>query len=486
MKEKAKKLLKKNHNLKNQVLISIIFSVGFFLVALGISHYLFLPRIEINNQELLIIKVNTDYQEYGAKVSSIIKSSKSKIKIVGSVDSKKVGTYQVYYKVNGLFGENTRVREVKVIDDIKPEITLEGEVSFSLCPNAKYVEAGYLAVDNYDGDLTAEVKITEKDNDVIYYVQDSSGNSNMAARNIKREDLVKPKISLKGYSHYYLKLNNKYYEEGYTASDNCSDVSNKVTVSGTVNTSQVGTYNLTYTVQDEFNNQSSIERKVTVYNPANPNFNTVYKPGHIYLTFDDGPGNITSKVLDILKDEGIKATFFVINKGTAYDYLIRRAYDEGHTIALHSGTHDYKKIYSSISAYFDDLNNISNVVKRVTGTESKIIRFPGGSSNTVSIAYYPGIMTVLTNEVLSRGYHYFDWNVDSEDAGSAETKEHVYYNVINGLRHNQTNIVLMHDCSNNYKTLNALRDIINFGKANGYTFAPIDMETPMIRHRLNN
>ena len=95
-------------------------------------------------------------------------------------------------------------------------------------------------------------------------------------------------------------------------------------------------------------------------------------------------------------------------------------------------------------------------------------------------------MSTLSNEVLSRGYHYFDWNVDCGDAGGARTSDTVYKNVVNNLSHNKTNVVLMHDFNNNYITVNALRNIIDYGLNNGYTFASIDMETPMVTHRILN
>ena len=118
--------------------------------------------------------------------------------------------------------------------------------------------------------------------------------------------------------------------------------------------------------------------------------------------------------------------------------------------------------------------------------KSNIIRFPGGGSNTVSRNYSKGIMSILTKEVLNRGYHYFDWNVSSNDAGGAKTSEEVYNNVVKNLSKNRANVVLMHDFENNYKTLNAISDIIDYGKANGYQFLAIDMSTSMVRHSVNN
>ena len=136
---------------------------------------------------------------------------------------------------------------------------------------------------------------------------------------------------------------------------------------------------------------------------------------------------------------------------------------------------------------FYDLNIVSNRVKRLTGVESKIIRFPGGSSNTISRNYSRGIMTTLTREVLSRGYRYHDWNVDSNDAGNCAkngSSSCVYSYVVNSLSKSRCNMVLMHDIK--WYTRDALRDIIHYGKENGYTFEVITMDTPMVTQRVNN
>ena len=124
-------------------------------------------------------------------------------------------------------------------------------------------------------------------------------------------------------------------------------------------------------------------------------------------------------------------------------------------------------------------------IKKSTGYDSTIIRFPGGSSNTVS-KFNPGIMTKLTNKVLANGYRYFDWNIDSNDAGGAKNSDAVYNNVVKNLNKNRANVVLMHDFSGNNKTLNALESIINYGINNGYTFEKITTSTAMVTHNVNN
>ena len=160
-------------------------------------------------------------------------------------------------------------------------------------------------------------------------------------------------------------------------------------------------------------------------------------------------------------------------------------HDEGHTVALHTATHNYATVYASVDSYFNDLITVQNRVKNITGQTSYIIRFPGGSSNTVSRNYSQGIMSTLTSEVVRRGYRYYDWNVSSGDAaGGSPSSEQIKNNVINSLRKDRSNMVLMHDIK--ACTRDALRSIIRYGKENGYTFEIITMNTEMVRQRVNN
>ena len=154
---------------------------------------------------------------------------------------------------------------------------------------------------------------------------------------------------------------------------------------------------------------------------------------------------------------------------------------------MHTYSHDYSYVYSSVDNYFADLNRISNKVENIIGKKTNIIRFPGGSSNTVSRNYSIGIMTRLTGEVLNNGYRYFDWNVDADDAGGAYTDSNrIYLNVVNNLSHSKTNVVLMHDSYGHTATRDALRNVIQYGKRNGYRFASIDDTTPSVVHGVNN
>ena len=203
----------------------------------------------------------------------------------------------------------------------------------------------------------------------------------------------------------------------------------------------------------------------------------------VYLTLDDGPSKNTQAVLDILDKYNAKATFFVTCSGSLDKYA-KKIIEKGHTLGLHTCTHRYNTIYSSEENYFNDLNSISNKVEELTGYKSKYIRFPGGSSNTIS-RFNKGIMTRLTQKVTEDGYKYYDWNIDSGDAAGAD-KDGVYNNVISALKnHNySTNMVLMHDIK--VSTKNALDGIIKDALDMGYTFSNINDYTSEVHHRVNN
>jgi len=206
----------------------------------------------------------------------------------------------------------------------------------------------------------------------------------------------------------------------------------------------------------------------------------------IYLTFDDGPNRYTTtKILDILKKHDVKATFFELRPaGNDFD-LTKRVLDEGHTLAMHGYQHKYDIIYRSQKIYRENLDKLRDLFFDKFGVWCTVTRFPGGSSNTVS-RYNPGIMTKLTEKLHGWGYHYFDWNVDSEDAGGARSEKDTFRNFKNGLQKGRGNVVLMHDFTNNDKTIDALERMIRYGKKNGYTFLPIIASTDEVHHSVNN
>lgn len=206
----------------------------------------------------------------------------------------------------------------------------------------------------------------------------------------------------------------------------------------------------------------------------------------IYLTFDDGPSPRTPEVLKILRDNGVKATFFVTHISGKSSHYMKDIVAEGHTIALHSYTHDYDKIYASEEAYFADLQQISDLVYSETGVRTNLIRFPGGSSNIVS-RFNPGIMTRLTQQVTDKGYVYFDWNVVSGDANrGGATAQQIINNCRKVPKKSDAVIVLMHDSAEKRTTVEALPEVIAYYKAAGCKFATITESTPPAHQRVAN
>ena len=473
---------------KNKIRIIIII-IYIFLILFAIFCVIETPTIKLKGKEKIEVNYKEKYKEPGYTAKVLNKDITKNVKIKGKVNTNKLGTYELEYEIKEFIFKQKETRIVNVVDKEKPVITLKGEKKTNLCPNKEYEEEGYEAKDNHDGDLTEKVKVTKEKEKWTYEVRDSSKNKDQKMREFTYSDEEKPSLELQGSTQMYITVGSNYSEPGYKANDNCDgDLTEKVKVEGNVDTNTVGTYELKYTVQDSSHNVIEAKRTIIVQNRVSVSSgSSCSKAGAIYLTFDDGPANnTTAQILNVLKEEGVKATFFVTSSGP--DSLILREYQEGHAVALHTSTHDYAKVYASMDAFFNDLNTVSARVKRITGVESKIIRFPGGSSNTISRRYSKGIMSALTTEVIARGYRYHDWNVDSEDAGACASKNPtascVYNNVTSRLSKSRCNMVLMHDIKS--YTANAIRDIIKYGKNNGYTFEVIDMNTPMVTQKVNN
>ena len=457
---------------KNKLILIIGVVLIIFLLI-----YLFIPFFKLKGKREITLEVNNEYKENGYLTNAKV------LEVSNNINTSKLGTYTVLYKYKKYNKIKETIRVVNIVDKTPPELDLIGNLEINNCSKS-YQEEGYAAFDNYDGDLTQKVEKEIKDGKIIYKVKDSSNNITTKERIFSNIDKEGPVIKLKG-SSVNLKINNKYVEQGYTVTDNCDDdLTSKVEITNNININKEGTYEVIYKVKDKSGNESKEVRKVTVYTPKKCFFSVSNgKPGVIYLTFDDGPSTKnTARLLDILKEENVKATFFLIDK-TNTDYLIKRMYDEGHTIGLHTASHNYKYIYSSTTNFIKDIEKIQEKVARITGEKSSIIRFPGGSSNTVS-SFNNGIMCTLSNMVIEKGYHYFDWNVSSGDAGSKRSKKNTYRNVTNNLSKNRANVVLMHDIYDS--TVDAVKDIIKYGKDNGYTFEKITMDTEMYTHYVNN
>lgn len=202
----------------------------------------------------------------------------------------------------------------------------------------------------------------------------------------------------------------------------------------------------------------------------------------VYLTFDDGPGVYTERLLNCLRKYNVKATFFVTNQFPKYRYLLKTMAADGHAIGVHTLTHNWN-IYSSESAYMKDFNSMHSIIKAETGIDTKIFRFPGGTNNTVSRSYRRGIMTTLANKMVNDGYYYFDWNVDCYDT-SGYSASQIASTTIGQIKNRKESIVLMHDIKK--ATVDAVPTIIEYCLRNGYTFEVLDESSPAVRFRPAN
>lgn len=193
-----------------------------------------------------------------------------------------------------------------------------------------------------------------------------------------------------------------------------------------------------------------------------------------YLTFDDGPSANTYRILDALRDSGQKATFFIVGKNIpGHEDALRRMAEEGHTIAVHTYSHDYREIYASVEAFLEDFHQAYNAIYDACGVRPTLFRFPGGSVNSYNRAIYQQLIA----EMLRRGFVYHDWSVSSEDAtGKDYTPGQLAGFVMEGAAGASRPVILMHDAGGKESTAAAVPEILRRLREAGYTCAPLTGE----------
>lgn len=315
-------------------------------------------------------------------------------------------------------------------DTTPPVITLTRVPDYYVAEGQEYEEEGFSARDDRDGDLTGRVERFTSGNVICYKVADNAGNATIEYRTVpvRRESGARSGAEsddgLTGSGLQYVSgLKNK--EPGYVP-----------------------------------------EKKV------------------IYLTFDDGPGEHTERLLEILDHYKVRVTFFVTGAFPYYADLIKKEYEAGHSIGVHSYSHDFEKIYSDDKAFWKDFEEMEKVIEKQTGHRTNLMRFAGGSSNTLSASYTKGIMTLLTGEAEKKGYHYFDWNVSSGDGSSYISGQDVINNIISQVQNNDHSVVLCHDTKD--ATVNNIEYVIAWALENGYTFLPLNETSETAHHAVLN
>lgn len=412
---------------KRRIIIAAVI-VAAAAIGAAVFYYLTTPQITLRGDRVMEVTMKDGYHEPGAEAKFSFKDISKHVEINSRVNDDKVGTYTVTYHVEYLGKTADKERTVSVVDKEPPEITLLG------------------------GSETG------------------SQNSGASA----------------GQGTIEIRPGQKFTDPGASAIDDSDgDVTAQITAKGFVDIYNKGSYEIEYTVSDSYGNVGKAIRTVTVAGePLDMEKKT------IYLTFDDGPSTeVTSEILDVLKKEKVPATFFIIDYGNDQEKLalLKRALKQGCTIGIHGYSHDYSKIYSSVPAFMDNITTLQAKVKTDLGYDAFVMRFPGGSSNTVSKEYRKGIMTKLVKRVQKEGYMYNDWNVDSTDAeGNNIAVSTLVGNVMEECDPENYNVILMHDSDAKGTTAKALPKIIKWAKEEGYKFKAMKPGCPTIHHGVNN
>lgn len=446
-------------------------------VALGILYLITLPALELKDN--VKVQINSAFDAMSL-VEKVREGEKKDIKVdLKDFDVTKIGEYVIEFTHKKEVFEV----EVAVVDEKAPTFkVLKGETDAGIDVNPATLVEGV----KDDTETTVAFKKKYKFNkegeiNVIIVVSDAHGNETEKETTITVYPKDEEAPVIKGDAKFSINVGS-----GFDPMQNMSVTDNQTknvvlkVVSNNVDTSKAGKYSVVYEAVDRSGNKATFTKEVTVIRRT-----ATYGGGNVvYLTFDDGPSYITPKVLEILRRYNVKATFFVVGYNEGYHHYIKEAYNDGHTIALHTYSHQYS-IYSSVDTYFADLQKISDLVYAQTGYRSPYVRFPGGSSNTISANYCIGIMSTLVNELHNRGYEYYDWNVSSADASGngvpASTIIESATNCSGG-----TAMILFHDAGGKETTVEALPAVIEHYLNLGYTFKGIDETTAGFHHGVNN
>jgi len=445
-------------------------------------------RFYVYGDENLKIEYGADFTDpgvYAVTTGNLFGEGKTPLEVqtLGAVDTHRLGSYVLRYTTRFAFTDYSTERRVTVVDTTPPVIELKRVEGYTPTWMTGYAEEGYTAWDAVDGDLTDRVQSERLGDRIRYSVTDSEGNTAAVERLLAKQNFAPPVITLLGDAHIDMEAGLWFTDPGATVTDSLgTDLSEYLVTEGFVIPWFAGDYEIDYSITNELGETVSAERTISVSPVVLP---AEVKPAEktIYLTFDDGPGPYTERLLNVLDRYGAKATFFVTSQDPRYYDQIGRAFRAGHTIGVHTSSHDYKKIYASEQAFFEDFFAMEEVIREQTGSYTRLFRFPGGSSNTVS-NFNPGIMSRLTRAMNDMGYQYYDWNVSSGDAGETKKTDQIIKNIKDGCAQHKYSVVLQHDIKD--YSVAAVEEILKWGQNNGYSFKALQLDSPTAHHGINN
>ncbi len=464
------------------VVLYVIFAVTLIVLVDG-RH----PRFYMTGGEQVDTAYGKPYEEPGVRaVLTGRLSGEGKealpLQTKGTVDTATLGRYELTYSVGYGLREYSCTRTVTVKDMSPPVITLKHSDGNRAGWLRGYEEEGYTAVDDVDGDITDRVTREETADQIRYTVKDLAGNESSAVRTIEFAN-TRPELFLAGATEMHVAAGLSFQDPGCAARDSLgNDMTRYVVREGEVIPYEAGTYELSYSITNAAGETVQTKRSVFVEENELPETVAPDKKT-IYLTFNGGPGPFTEQLLDVLKKYEVQATFFVSCAEPEFAACIGRAYREGHAVGVLSAGQDYRAVYESERTFFEDFKKVEDLILEQTGSYSSICRFPRGSSNTVSV-FNKGIMTRLAADINGMGYQYFDWDVDSGDAGKTTKTDVVASNVINGIYGRDTAVVLQHDTKD--FSVEAVETIIKWGMRRGYSFRALDVTSPPAHHRIVN
>ena len=519
-----------NDTVRNYLIIAALVIATILIFVFGINKWKI--DFKLIGESSVISECGEPYKDQGADAEvtgSILSFVHHPISVKVSTERVNIhepGTYTVTYSAKFMWLSASATRDVVIVDTTPPVIELKHIDDYYTLPHHAYEEEGFTATDNHDGDITSKVVSEEKDGRVYYTVSDQYGNKATAEREIFYDDRNAPVFSFPSGEEGFLFQGQSWEDDVQAEDDADGDVTDRIKSEGSVDTDQVGTYTITYTVSDEWGNVAKQSRYVTVKRipvsadeaaaaaiitpvteeaaaaggaagtgstanaAAGATAAQAAKPATadpkkiIYLTFDDGPGRYTEELLKILDDHKVLATFFVTAAYKDYQDLIGAEYNAGHSVGVHTATHEYSEIYASTDAYWEDFNIMQDIIQEQTGCRTDIFRFPGGASNTISANYSKGIMSELAKQSGEKGYIYVDWNVTSGDAGDTTDSEVLYQNMMKGIHTYENSFILCHDIKD--FTIATMDRFITDALKEGYTFLPITSETRTCHHGINN